>query len=130
MSYKNSQIFLLTYAVNNQTSFDNITEKWEKEVKSYLTKDSIVILVATKVDTRDEENSKNFISHGSGEKLSKTIKANLFFEVSAKENIKIQELFKESIRYYLDNVTNYSYKSKKKSGIFSSISESDSDFLL
>ncbi|CAL9738535.1 GTP-binding protein Rho5p [Monosporozyma servazzii] len=64
LSYPQTDIFLLCFAVNERTSFKNLTEKWLPELKQHANienndiwqsfKKLPIILVGTKADLRDE----------------------------------------------------------------------------
>ena len=71
--YKGSKGFLLVYDVSDVSSFVNILH-WAGKIKEYCGEDIIpFILVANKIDLRNEQLTSDIISLEKGEQLSKKI---------------------------------------------------------
>eukprot|EP01092_Planopodium_desertum_P015527 TRINITY_DN8257_c0_g1_i4.p1 TRINITY_DN8257_c0_g1~~TRINITY_DN8257_c0_g1_i4.p1 ORF type:complete len:215 (-),score=2.98 TRINITY_DN8257_c0_g1_i4:128-736(-) len=100
LAYPNTDVFLVTYSVVGLNSYDNVENKWLKEVRHHSPKVP-VILVGTKTDLRNsEEETKALKEAGKkpftmeqGESLASKIKAETYMECSALKNEGIQELF-------------------------------------
>lgn len=71
LSYPQTDVFLLCYAINRKASLLNIKEKWAPEVKHY-SPGTPLILVATKSDLK-QENSEDFVSYDEGMQMAKDI---------------------------------------------------------
>ncbi|KAI9560887.1 hypothetical protein GHT06_011842 [Daphnia sinensis] len=99
LSYPNTDVFLLCYAVSHRPSFENIVQKWIPELKHYCPHTSI-ILVGTKADTRKDHGSTNTqcVTTFEGRELSKKFQISGFYECSAKTGENLVEIFEEAIR--------------------------------
>ncbi|KAM0680813.1 hypothetical protein GINT2_001087 [Glugoides intestinalis] len=91
LSYKETDIVLICYAIENKKNLANIKDKWLAEIKNYCPNTKF-FLVALKLDLRfDKElgNKESLITKADGKKLAKEIKAEKFFECSAltRENV-------------------------------------------
>lgn len=86
--YKGSMGVILTYAVDDRDSFNNI-ETWMKQIKTQASENICKILVGNKNDVPDE---KRKVSYEEGKKLADSYGIN-FFETSAKEDQKIGDAF-------------------------------------
>lgn len=95
--YRGAHIIFICYDVTDRETFENLN-MWKKEVNRYANSNIKVVVCGTKIDLSSKrkvsfEEGKNFaIEHGFD-----------FFEVSAKENIGIDELFEKSSKNMLDN---------------------------
>nr|XP_042902693.1 ras-related C3 botulinum toxin substrate 2 [Parasteatoda tepidariorum] len=101
--YPSTDVFLLCFSVDNNTSYKNITTKWYPQIRKFCPT-TPVILVGTKTDLREnpEEHSKDkFISRKQGKKLASKIKAAKYVECSAKEINGVKEVFDEAVRAVL-----------------------------
>lgn len=85
--YKGAMGIILSYAVNDKESFENI-ENWMKQIKTHASEDVCKILIGNKCDMPDR-----VISYEEGKKLADTYGIS-FFETSAKENLNVQDAFK------------------------------------
>nr|CAH0108776.1 unnamed protein product [Daphnia galeata] len=100
LSYPNTDVFLLCYAVNNRTSFNNVTSKWIPELKHHCP-NAPIVLVGAKVDIRKEGSSnEDCVSYAEGVKLSK--KVGPFLECSAKTGENLRLVFQEAVRAALN----------------------------
>jgi len=86
LAYKETDVFILCYAVNDRTSFGNVRDKWAPELRRCCPRAKL-ILAATKNDLKEER----MITDREGFKLSKLIKADGFIQNSAKLGRNIDE---------------------------------------
>jgi len=107
LSYPKTHIVLLCYSAASRTSFEAITEKWAPEIHHYLP-DIPTILVALKRDLREkppEEKPVDFdpVPTKEGKELAEKLEAEAFFEVSAKENQGVSEVFDKLVKIVMDD---------------------------
>ena len=98
--YRGAMGIIYVYDITNQQSFNHI-ETWIKSTKE-ITDDNIKLIIGNKCDLE----SQRIISPEQGIQLAKEYDT-LFYEVSAKENININEsIYKisEKIKNKLDNI--------------------------
>nr|XP_972208.2 PREDICTED: ras-like GTP-binding protein RhoL isoform X1 [Tribolium castaneum] len=86
LAYKETDVFILCYAVNDANSWDNVKEKWAPEIRRCCPRAKL-ILAATKCDLENER----ILDKKSGQKLAKLIKADDFIENSAKLRWNVDE---------------------------------------
>lgn len=55
LAYSNANIIVITFSVISRSSFNNITEKWQGEVKHY-TKDEAYVLAGLELDQYQKGN--------------------------------------------------------------------------
>lgn len=107
-SYAQTGAFLLAYSVVNQASFEHIKTKWAPEV-AYHMPNTTIVLVATKLDLRDDPNTKERLAEKNmrpvtreeGEQLCQEIGAARFIECSAMTQQHVKDVFDETMRAYL-----------------------------
>ncbi len=96
---KNTQIALLVYDIKEQKSFDALNEFYN-QINEVDGKENIFFVVAgNKSDLYEEQ----VVSKEEGKEYAKSINA-LFFETSAKDHEYIENLFKEIIAEYVNNI--------------------------
>ena len=88
--YKGAQGIILMYDVTSQRTFDNI-RKWLTQIKEEASSKVCIILIANKIDS-----DQRVVSKEDGESLAQSFKLP-FFESSAKENINVNEAFKQLV---------------------------------
>lgn len=134
MSYPDTNVFIVTYSVDNKNSYENIKSKWIPELRQYCP-DVPLVLVANKVDLRDspapatprdssvidegevgdhvrEESvtdptalrPEEMIKKEEGEQLCEEIEAAAFLECSAFTMLNLNELFEKAIEVGLEHI--------------------------
>lgn len=102
LAYPQTDVFLLCFAVNNKDSYDNVRLRWFPEVRHHCPT-TPVILVGTKLDTRDEtDHDKLYISVGKGNNLMKIIGARRYLECSALTKKGVTTVFEEAVKVALE----------------------------
>lgn len=86
--YTNSHGIMLTYSVTDQKSFLNI-QNWIKQIQANAQTNICKILVGNKCDCKPEERK---VSYQEGKKLAEEFGLE-FFEVSAKNDINVEQSF-------------------------------------
>jgi len=117
LSYPDSHVVLICFAIDSPDSLDNVQEKWYAEVKHFCAY-APYILVGCKKDLRydqktiDELRKTNQkpITPEEGEAIRKKIEAEKYVECSAKTNEGVREVFEIATRHAL------LYNKKGKSG--------------
>ena len=94
--YKNSVCACVVYDITNKNSFQNI-KSWIEDCKKQSPKTVLLILVGNKVDLED----KRQVSKESAESLAEKYGVK-YMEVSAKDNINIDELFLDTVKTLLE----------------------------
>ena len=91
--YRNSSLAILTYAINNKISFDNL-EMWLNEVKTLGSPDVKIFLIGNKNDLEDNRE----VPKEKAENFSKDNKFDLFLETSAKTGFNVLNVFIEAAK--------------------------------
>ncbi|CAO3645825.1 unnamed protein product [Cunninghamella echinulata] len=121
LSYPDTHVLLITFAIDLPDSLDNITEKWLPEVKKYC-QGKPYLLVACKSDLRDdpttiEELSKintSPVSREQGLEMAKSIEAYGYVECSSKDGSGVVEVFEEAVRATMIKSTNNKAETNQK----------------
>ena len=87
--YRNAQVGVLVYSINDFETFKNL-EEWITQLKNNAP-DSKIILIGNKIDM--EENRE--VSYEEGKELSEKHHLELFFEISAKEELESPNFMEE-----------------------------------
>ena len=103
-----SGLFLLCFSLTSPASFENIRAKWSPEV-SHHCPNVPIILVGTKLDLRDDEETVNKlkekkmapITYAQGLQMMKDIRAVKYLECSALSQKGLKQVFDEAIRAVL-----------------------------
>lgn len=77
---------IMTYAVNDPASFHAL-ENWLKQIRAHASERVVKVMVANKIDCPERT-----VSFDDGKKMADTFGVD-YFEVSAKENTNISEMF-------------------------------------
>ncbi|ODM98376.1 Ras-like GTP-binding protein RhoL, partial [Orchesella cincta] len=88
--YKNTDCFILCYAINDPTSLSNVETRWILELRKHCP-NVPVLLVGTKTDIRTPSN--RWISEEEGDILKTKVKAEGFIECSSKSIASIEGVF-------------------------------------
>ncbi|KAF7675942.1 GTP-binding protein RHO1 [Astathelohania contejeani] len=121
LSYPDTDVLLICFAVCDLKSFESVTRRWVPEAK-HRCAGTPMILVGCKSDLREdpetvrvlEENNQKMVSTVEGTNLANEIGALAYYEVSSKTGDNIQPLF-DFIAEYIHQNKN---KQKKKKGFF------------
>ena len=92
-SIQRSDGFVLTYAINDRKSFDEVKERYRRIVHVKRTKNVPIVLCGNRCDLDDQR----VVSRTEGEELAKDLGA-IFIEASAFANIHINTVFKAIVR--------------------------------
>eukprot|EP00056_Hartaetosiga_gracilis_P016426 m.4991 g.4991 ORF g.4991 m.4991 type:complete len:191 (+) comp4090_c0_seq1:181-753(+) len=111
LSYPNTDIFVVCFAVNNKASLKNVVYKWVPEIKHHCPHVPFV-LVGTKVDTRQNDpDDPVMISFLEGLETAQKADAVCYLECSALTRHKVDDTFKDTVRAFLSPAAT---KKKKK----------------
>ena len=94
LSYADSDVVLLCFAVNNRTSFENVLSKWDPEIKHYIPS-AKTILVGLKVDLRDEV--PDAVTEQEGQELAKKLECEKYLEASSVKRTGLAPVFETSV---------------------------------
>ncbi|KAF4971015.1 hypothetical protein FZEAL_9937 [Fusarium zealandicum] len=105
LSYPDSHVILICFAVDSPDSLDNVQEKWISEVLHFC-QGLPIILVGCKKDLRYDQKtieelrktSQKPVSPEEGEDVRKKISAYKYLECSAKTNEGVREVFEHATR--------------------------------
>ncbi|XP_076096785.1 ras-related C3 botulinum toxin substrate 1-like isoform X4 [Mytilus galloprovincialis] len=108
LSYPQTDVFLICFSVVSPSSFENVTTKWNPEVKHHCP-DAPVILVGTKIDLRENKEAigqltaqgLSPIKREQGIKLANKIRAVKYMECSALTQRGLKQVFDEACRAVL-----------------------------
>lgn len=109
LSYPQTDIFLLCFAITSPSSFENIKEKWVGEIKHHCPTTPF-LLVGTQCDLRDDpvaleqlmRQKQRPITIEQGERLAKELGAVSYVECSALTQKGLKNVFDEAIITALD----------------------------
>ncbi|KAK0706789.1 GTP-binding protein RHO-1 protein [Lasiosphaeria miniovina] len=121
LSYPDSHVVLICFAIDSPDSLDNVEEKWYAEVQHFC-RDVPIILVGCKMDLRyDPKTVEELrkinqapVTPERGQKISDKIGAHKYLECSAKTNTNVRDVFEHATRAALCKKT----KSKKGCKVF------------
>lgn len=120
LSYRETDLVLLCYTIENKKRISNISKKWLMEIKNYCPS-SQFFLIGLKKDMRDMDDptidKSSIISESDGRKVAEDINAAKFFECSARTGENVNVIFEEAARY-IWNTKQAAYESES-CGLFS-----------
>ncbi|KKA21505.1 Rho GTPase Rho1 [Rasamsonia emersonii CBS 393.64] len=105
LSYPDSHVILICFAIDSPDSLDNVQEKWISEVLHFC-QGLPIILVGCKVDLRDDQKtidelsktSQRPVTYEQGEEVRKKIGAYKYLECSARTGYGVREVFETATR--------------------------------
>ncbi|KAL1920584.1 uncharacterized protein VTP21DRAFT_961 [Calcarisporiella thermophila] len=105
LSYPESDVILICFAVDNHISFTNVLDRWHPEVMHFC-ENVPKVLVGLKVDLRDDPKRReelaakgqSMITWEQGESMAKEIKAAQYLECSAKLNLGVSEVIEQAVK--------------------------------
>ena len=108
LAYPQTDIFLICFSLTNPGSYKNVRTKWFPEIRHHAPWTPI-ILVGTKVDQRNEEQTVDAlkkkkmapISHAQGLQMMEDICAVKYLECSATTRKGLKQVFDEAVRVAL-----------------------------
>lgn len=101
LSYPQTDIFLLSFAVDSPVSFENIRSKWHQEITKYAPGVPF-LLVGTKLDKRNLRSTPDsHVTREQGEALQRELGAFKYVECSALTQLGLKQVFDEAIRCVL-----------------------------
>ncbi|KAL9652291.1 hypothetical protein ABK040_011950 [Willaertia magna] len=109
LSYPNTDLFILVFAVDDLGSFNDVKTKWIPEVKCYCENAKIVIL-GTKSDSANRQVKKE-----DGMELIKESNALAYLECSAKSIDSVQDVFQTFGRLCLQHCKDREYENSQPS---------------
>ena len=98
--YKSAHAIIVLYDITDKNSFSHI-KNWMIDIDKFAKQGVLKVLVGNKTDLEDQRK----IIKEEGESLAKKYGIN-FFEVSAKDNINIEQLFLETVKSLLEKNDN------------------------
>lgn len=110
LSYPDSHVILICFAVDSPDSLDNVQEKWISEVLHFCVNLPIV-LVACKKDLRDDpriidelrRTNQRPVTYQEGANMAQKIGARAYLECSAKTGNGVREVFETATRAALSS---------------------------
>ena len=115
LDYPQTDLFLICFAVNSQSSFENVRNRWEPEVTHHMPS-TPWILVGTKTDLRTEaeglDKHVQCISANRAKKEAKALKAVKYVECSALLQEGVEEVFLEAVKAVVADRSNENKKSR------------------
>lgn len=114
LSYPQTDVFLICFALDGPTSFENVRNKWYPEIQHHAPGVPF-ILVGTKLDLRNEAKpgtEHKFTTKMQGEALKEELKAFKYLECSARTQEGLKQVFDEAIRCVL--TSQHTVNRKKK----------------
>lgn len=101
LSYSKSHVILIAFAIDTPDSLENVTVKWNEEVRSICGPGVPVLLVGLKSDLRpppDHPDINNYVSRERGEQVAAEIGARAYKECSALKIQGVDDVFEAATR--------------------------------
>lgn len=96
LSYPQTDVFVICFAVTSKTSLDNVRTKWVPELKHH-SPETPIVLCGTKADLRKD----GCVTEDEGKKFAKDIGARAYVECSAKTKEGLDNVFQISVKVAL-----------------------------
>jgi len=90
--YRGATAIVYVFDLTRRSSFQSILD-WKDEVEKVIGDDKPSVLVGNKIDLAEQGNRE--VGEGDGEALKEELKAIAYYEASAKQDIKVEPVFKE-----------------------------------
>jgi small GTP-binding protein len=113
LSYPETDVFLLCFAIDNPTTFDNIKSKWLIEITTSCPEGKIM-LVGTKSDVRKDSFPSNIITSAAAEDLAHQIGAFSYKECSAITQDGLKDVFESAVREMVKSTAQPKKKDRHK----------------
>jgi len=97
LSYPQTDVFLVCFAVSHKVSFNNVKSKWIPEIRHHCP-NIPYILVGTKSDLRKNNTKDEMISEEEGVAMAKDVGAVIYLECSAITQEGLHAVFEKAIR--------------------------------
>ncbi|KAF7684411.1 Rho-related GTP-binding protein RhoA-A [Astathelohania contejeani] len=105
LSYKDTDLVIICYSIENKDFLPNISGKWVYEIKNYCPTAGF-FLVGLKKDMRDDEtgfiNKERLVTYEEGKNIAGEIGAKKFYECSAKTGENVDIIFKDAGKYIME----------------------------
>lgn len=103
LSYPDSHVILICFAIDSPDSLENINEKWAAEVRHFCN-DLPVLLVGCKKDLRHDPKTveelrkvnQTPVTHEQGQSIASKIDSFMYLECSARRNEGVKEVFEQA----------------------------------
>ena len=116
LEYQQTDVFLLCFSVENEMRRDFFESYWFKELNHFCPNVPI-ILVATKIDLREDDNRTNAITTEEGRKMAEKVRAMYYMETSSLQQRGLAELFQRVIDLGYEHKT-HARKDRKSHDLF------------
>ncbi|KAA6395181.1 MAG: putative rho family protein [Streblomastix strix] len=101
LSYPDTDVFILCFAVNDKNSMKSAEKKWYSEIRKY-NKHSPVILVGLKSDLRNPSyQNPNFVTLDDATDMLHNLNLYSYVECSSRNNTNIIAVFETAVHAYL-----------------------------
>jgi len=95
MSYKNVQLVLCCYAIDNIASLENVQNVWSKEIQKFAPT-SVQIIVGLKSDLRGTS-KKVCLTTNQGAEIARKVGATRHVECSAMNDVGVEQVFEQAV---------------------------------
>jgi len=92
LAYPGTSMFMVCFSVTQETSFENVRQRWVPEVRHHVDGAKFMI-VGTKIDLRESDDKA--ISRRRGVQLNKDVGGEIYMECSAKTREGLNDVFAE-----------------------------------
>ena len=105
LSFQETDVFIICFAVNSKQSFENVKTRWYLEIKEYA-KTAPIILVGTKGDLRSSSAADDCITDSDAQKLVEELNLFTYIECSSRTQQNLSTVFDTAARAALNKQTN------------------------
>lgn len=111
LSYSDTNVFVICYSVDSQSSYDNVSARWITELRHYRPDSTPILLVATKIDIR-RNGDIPCLTPLDGKIMMEKVGLSGFKECSSRTDEGIRDVFVEAVRLVLQKPPQRSRKRK------------------